>query len=163
LVKREVEPGSELQLGLEFVGQQANQWLIEVEAVLKNQGLVRQWYSDFRIVIRYLLPYDPIEDGSKDIAYQLHCPRTINERLSTDKPKAIRCFTNAMYIDPRLTFRHSYITFVPQDATFVWVQCSLRFCGRREWYAWRRSSETKNAQRLFRVPSLAGATSLGAA
>jgi len=100
------------------------------------------------VTVRYLLPTDQISDGSEKINYQLSCVRTIDDRIGGIK----RYFANAMYIDPRLTFRHSYITFLPTDATFVWVQCSLQFPGRRRWFALKQVTETKNTQRLFSVP-----------
>jgi hypothetical protein len=148
LMKREADPGAELEIQLDFAGRQGGSWLIEVAAILRNQGFVRHWYHDFRVVVRYLLPDDPIIDGEAKIHYQLNCRRTIDERISG----ARRLFANASYIDPRLTFRHSYVTFVPADATFVWVQCSLAFPGRLSWYNWKKVPETKNVQRLFRVP-----------
>ena len=82
-------------------------------------------------------------DGDERIQFQLCCNRTIDERISGSK----RRFANVAYIDPRLTFRHSYVTFVPGDATFIWLQCSLRFRA-----GWKRQWLVKNVQRLLRVP-----------
>jgi hypothetical protein len=156
LIRRASEPGAELDVDLTFVGQQDEKWLIEVVAILKNQSQVRHWYHDFRLVVRYLLPQDAIVDAdpntnpkvSRKLNYQLYCTRTIDERIGG----AQRHFADVDYIDPNLTFRHSYVTFVPADATFVWVQCSLQFPGKRHWYELRRVIAKKSVQRIFGTP-----------
>lgn len=147
LLRREAEPGAELDLDVEFVGKQNGKWLIEVVAKLTNRPGVRHWYRQFRVVVRYLLPEDDISDGEKKLNYQLYCQRSIDDRVNDS-----RYFSNASYIDPHLTFRHSYITFVPAEATFVWVQLKLVFPRRDGWHPWRKVEELKNAQRLFKVP-----------
>jgi hypothetical protein len=70
-------------------------------------------------------------------------PHTIDSRIDGRR----REFANAEFIDPRLTFRHSYVTFVPENATFLLVQCSLDFP-----MPWRRRAAKKNTQKLLRVP-----------
>jgi hypothetical protein len=155
--RREAEPGAELQINVDFVGQQKAKWLIEVSAILTNRSLVRHRYLDFRVNIRYLLPADEIVDGKievvddkiKDLHYQTNFPHTIDERIPKGEK---RYFANAEYIDPKLSFRHSYITFVPAEATFILVQCNLQFPTRRRWLRWKKDYERKNAQRLFKVP-----------
>jgi hypothetical protein len=146
LLRREAEPSADLRFDAVFVGSQHGQYLLEIVAILANRGLVRHVYRDFEVVVRYLLPEDAIEDGDERIAYQLRCARTINTRVGN----ARRRFANASYIDRGLTFRHSYITFVPATASFVWVQCRLEFMS---WatFPFRRRPATKNTQQLFRV------------
>jgi hypothetical protein len=85
---------------------------------------------------------DPIVDGGSELAHQIVVPHTIDSRIGGTK----RFFANAEYIDPRLTFRHSYVTFVPAEATFLLVQCSLEFP------TLFRKPARKNIQRLVRVP-----------
>jgi hypothetical protein len=144
LVRREGVPGAELGIDAVFVGRQDHQWLIEVVAVLANRGFVRHDYSDFSITVRYFLPEDEIRDGEAAIHYQLECERTIDQRIGGKK----RTFANVAYIEPRLTFRHSYITFVPADSTFIWLQCRMKFRP-----GIRRRGKTKNVQRLLQVPT----------
>lgn len=141
-LRREAEPGAELQLDVYFVGRQHSQRLIEVVATLSNRGFVRHRYSDFRVNVRYLMAEDPIVDGGRELAHQLVAPHTIDSRINGTK----RYFANAAYIDPRLTFRHSYVTFVPAEATFLLVQCSLEFP------TFFGKPARKNIQRLVRVP-----------
>jgi hypothetical protein len=165
LTRRQGEPGGELQINVEFVGQQNDNSLIEVSAILTNRSLVRHRYGGFRLKVRYLLPDDKIEDGEDKLNYQLYCPRTIDKRIN----KTHRFFANAEYIDPGSSFRHSYITFVPAKATFVWVQCELLFPSWYQLLKWRKLQDKlkkkenlkpedkkklrlKNAQKLFKVP-----------
>jgi hypothetical protein len=49
------------------------------------------------------------------------------------------------------------VTSVPEDATFVLVQCRMLFKTRRHWYSLRSVEDLKNSQRLFAVPTSAGA------
>jgi hypothetical protein len=148
LLRREAEPGAELDLDVEFVGRQEGQWLIEVVAKLTNKSSVRHGYREFRVVVRYLLPTDKITDGPDKANYQLLCKNTIDERIA----KQTRYFANAAYIDPGLTFRHSYVTFIPENVTFILVQLRLLFKRRDSWRPWRKIEEIKNTQKLFKVP-----------
>jgi len=148
LLRREAEPGAELDLDVEFLGKQDGKWLIEVVARITNRGGVRHWYKQFRVTVRYLLPEDQLIDGGEKLGYQLFCERNIDSRISGHP----RYFSNASYIDPHLAFRHSYVTFVPAEATFVWVQLKLLFPRRDGWAPWSKVEELKNSQRLFKVP-----------
>jgi hypothetical protein len=67
------------------------------------------------------------------------CPRA-DQRLGGEK----RFFSNVEYINPKQEFRHRYVTFIPAEATFVWVQTKFFFQldGR----------EKCDSQRIFRVP-----------
>lgn len=144
LLRRDAQPGAELHLDVEFAGRQHGQYVIEIVATLTNRGFVRHRYRNMRVIVRYLGQADAIVDGSERIGRQTLFPHSIDDRIGG----VHRLFANVEYIDPRLTFRHSYVTFVPADATFVLVSCSLEFptIGR-----WR--PKKKNAQRLFRVPA----------
>jgi hypothetical protein len=141
IYQRANEPATDIDIDLKFVGIQDDKWIIEITSFLKNQSLVRHEYKDFQVSIRYLLPEDKVEDGDLKILYQLKFSRSIDERINGGK----RFFGNVEYINPRQEFRHRYITHIPINATFVWVQCRFLFKIRKE---------TKmNSQRIFRVPS----------
>jgi hypothetical protein len=149
IIKREATPGSELELDVDFVGQQDDKWLIEVVAKLTNRSSVRNWYDHFRVVVRYFLPSDTIVDGPSKVNHQLLCTRSIDERIDGQT----RHYANAAYIDPHLTFRHSYVTYIPKGATFVWVQVRLIFRHRDLSRLGKKVAAIKNTQRLFKVPS----------
>ena len=140
IYQRANEPATDIDIDLTFVGIQDGKWVIEVTSFLKNQSLVRLEYHDFQVSIRYLLPEDKVEDGNDRIFYQLNCPRSIDERMKGAK----RLFGNVEYINPRQEFKHRYVTHIPINATFVWVQCKF-------WFKLRKAQKV-NSQRIFRVP-----------
>jgi hypothetical protein len=141
IYQRQQEPATDIDIDLRFIGIQDNQWVIEVTSFLENKSLVRVSYEDFQISIRYLLPDDRVEDGDRTILHQLNFPRTIDERI-----KAKRFFGNVDYLNPKQQFKHRYITSIPGNATFAWVQCKFFFkIGRRK--------IKSNSERIFRVPA----------
>jgi cell division protein YceG involved in septum cleavage len=139
--QRANEPATDIDIDVRFVGIQEGKWVIEITSFLKNQSLVRHKYEDFQVSVRYLKPEDEIKDGAENLSYQLHCPTTIDERIDGQK----RLFSNVDYINPKQEFKHRYITFIPVNATFVWVQCKFSF---------KLKKDVKmNSQRIFRVPA----------
>jgi len=135
------EPAADIDIDLKFVGKQDGMWIIEITSFLKNQSLVRVKYEDFQVTVRYLMPEDRVEDGGEKILYQLNFPRTIDERINGKK----RFFGNADYLNPRQEFRHRYVTSIPENGTFVWVQCKFLFTPQK--------NVKMNSQRIFRVPA----------
>ena len=149
LFRREGDPGTELSIDVTFAGTQDEKWVIEVAAHLVNKASVRQLYRHFQLTVRYLLPADPIKDCEKKApGPQLDVPRTIDERIGG----SARLFPKSDYIDPKLSFRHSYVTWVPAAATYILVLCKLEFRTRKHWYSLQYTWDEKSAQRLFRVP-----------
>lgn len=118
--ERSDEPATNIDVDVRFVGAQNHACLVEVDVTLENKSLVRHYYHDFRLNMRYLTPSDPIVDGHERLAYQVLFPHSIDTRLEGNVK---RHFPNAEYINPRQTFHHRYVTFVPVDATFVRVHC----------------------------------------
>ena len=96
-------------------------------------------YEDFQVDIRYLEENDKVKDGDEGIFYQLNCKKSINNRIDGTK----RRFDNVHYINPNQVFKHRYITFVPDSATFVWIQCRFFF---------GRNRQKMNSQKIFSVP-----------
>ena len=156
LVRRELDPGSEMTIDLNFSGRQDNQVLLEVVATLTNKGSVQQRYYNFRANVRYLRAADRVIDGPRALDYQLLFPNSIDSRIHTVEPEGrkVRLFGHSVYINPKLCYRHSYVTSVPGDATFILVHCGLLFEAREKWYSIKRTSHVKNQQRLFRVPEM---------
>lgn len=160
IYQRKKEPATDIDVDLRFVGQQNDAWIIEVTCVLENKSLVRHTYRDFQVTVRYLTAKDEIVDGSKDIQHQLKVPRTIDRRLESSSAEKLedrkprRFFTgvadpatNENYINPGQRFRQRYVTWLPNDATFVWVQCKFSF------EAGRPKPQKTNTQKIFRVPA----------
>ena len=161
LFRRELDPGGEMTVDVNFAGHQDNQVLLEVIATLTNKSSVQQRYHHFRANIRYLLASDTVADGPKELNFQLMFPNSIDTRIDAIEPKGkkTRFFPHSKYINPKLTYRHSYVTSIPCDATFVLVHCGLLFDTRENWYSIKRTQDIKNQQRLFRVPVMSESNS----
>lgn len=134
-VQREREPRAEFDLSAEFVGKQDGKWLIEVSARLANKGKVRHPMTEATLNVRYLLSLDTVGE-SQDVTHfrQLSFPHSIGRR---------KIWTDS-YIDPGLEFRNSYVTWVPEEATYVLLLCKFRY-----------DDEEWPAQRLLKVPDSA--------
>jgi len=156
--QRENEPAADIDIDVKFVGIQDNQWIIEATSFVENKSPVKHKYTNFQVTIRYLLPDDKIEDSSKNnVNFQLDCRRTIDDRINRKK----RFFDNVDYINPRQAFKHRYITFLPKEASFVWVQCKFYFGKNKftqEQLQKMDNEEIKklkkmSSQKIFRVPN----------
>jgi hypothetical protein len=155
IYQRKKEPATDIDVDLRFVGQQDKAWIIEVTCVLVNKSLVRHTYRNFRVTVRYLTAADKIVDGSKDIEHQLRVPMTIDKRLDSREDRKTRRFfagvadaeENENYINPGQQFHQRYVTWVPDDATFVWVQCKFSYD------VGRATPQKTNTQKIFRVPT----------
>lgn len=141
VIQRANEPATDLDLDVNFVGKQDAKWIIEITVTLENKSQVRLRYQEFQITARYLLRGDKVEDGEgQKLNYQLSAPRTIDDRIGDKK----RFFSNVEYINPKQVFRQRYITYIPGDAAFLWIQTKFFFR--------LKGKEKVNSQRIFRVP-----------
>jgi len=162
IYQRQREPATDIDIDVRFVGVQKEKWVIEVTCVLENKSLVRHTYRDFQVTVRYLERTDEITDGPDGINYPLEAPKTIDDRIdkvkrffagvdraNSPKDGMAQRHRNQNYINPRQQFRHRYVTWIPNSASFVWVQCKFNFS-----LGWHREQKT-NSQRVFRVPDAA--------
>ena len=137
-VQREREPRAEFDLTAEFIGVQDGKWLLEVSARLANKGKVRHPMKDATLNIRYVLSADEVTESADPRHFrQLAFPHDIGRRK----------VWKDSFIDPGLEFRNSYVTWVPEDATYVLLLCHFRY-----------NNEQWPAQRLLRVPRLSEPT-----
>jgi hypothetical protein len=142
VLQREAEPATDIDVDLAFIGTQMQQWIVQVTATLANKSQVRLEYKDFQVTLRYLLTDESVEDGDEKVGYQLKCNHTIDERIAKNK----RFFANSLFINPKQEFRHRYVTFLPDKASFVWVQCKY-------FYDLDGHTYKTNTQRIFHVPT----------
>jgi hypothetical protein len=146
VIQREHEPATDLDIDVQFVGEQDNKRIIEITVLLENKSQVRVKYEDFRVVARYLLDGDKVEDGERRIKYQLNFPRTIDQRIGGEK----RYFSNVDYMNPKQVFRHRHITYIPVDASFLWVQTKFNSVFKK--IVVFKKKVKVDSQRIFRVP-----------
>ena len=132
--QKEKEPRAEFDVNAEFIGKQNGKWLLEVSAQLVNRGKVRHLMEDASINIRYLTASDEVaESANAELFRQISFPHSIGRRA---------IWRNS-FIDPGLSFRISYVSWVPQEATYVLLLCKFKYEPKQEW----------PAQRLLKVPT----------
>lgn len=145
--QREKEPATEIDMDVKFIGIQDEKWIIEITAYLENKGLVRQKYEDFILRVRYIERNDEVIDGDEKLNYQLYFPKSTDSEIQKEgENKKRREFHNADFINPKMKFRHRYITSIPKSASFIWIQGKFKFIINRK-------EAITNSQRIFRVPA----------
>ena len=142
VIQKEREPRAEFDLTAEFVGHQDGKWLLEVSARLANKGKVRHQMENATMNVRYLLPTDPVAESPEETQFrQVSFPHSIGRR---------KIWSNS-YIDPGLEFRNSYLTWVPEKATYVLLLCKFQYDKEGVW----------PAQRVLKVPTESEASTNG--
>jgi hypothetical protein len=138
LRRREHRPRLEFSVELAFVGAQADHWLVDVQAFVNNEGLVRHVIRTFSFELRCLYPDDELVDGGPQIGHQTLIPHVLKEGswLPGD--------WEATFIEPGLRTRYSFVTLVPSSVSFVLIHGLLI-------YGDQRVAHT--AESLVRVPS----------
>lgn len=126
-------------VAVRFVSLQREDWLVELAAIIENNGTVRYSTSDFTFELRCLYPEDPLTPGGAEIGGQVYVPHVLaaGSWLPQD--------WSATLIEPGLTARYSYVTSVPRRATAVLLHGAFRY----------ESAEDKNrhtAETLEAVP-----------
>jgi hypothetical protein len=135
VLQMERQPRAEFDVNAEFIGVQDRKWLIEVSARIANKGKVRHLMKNATINIRYLTLADPVLESSQEGHFrQVAFPHSIGRRA----------IWQDSYIDPGLEFRNSYLTWVPEAATFVLLLCNFQYDKGENW----------PAQRVLKVPPI---------
>lgn len=130
---QERTPRAEFDLSAEFTGLQNGVWLIEISARLANKGKVRHQVTDATLNVRYLTVADRVTESTESRhARQVVFPHSIGRR---------NIWGTQSYLDPGLEVRNSYVTWVPEGATYVLLLCKFKYGG-----------EVWPAQRLIAVP-----------
>lgn len=138
--QRERAERAEFDLTADFLGRQDGKWLIEVSARLANRGKVRHLMQNAMLNIRYLTAEDEVRDSDiKDHFAQTYFPHSIGRR---------RVWWDS-YIDPGLEFRNSYVTTVPERATYILLLCQFEYDKKDRRKVWP-------AQRALKVPDAGG-------
>lgn len=113
----ERSPRAEFDLEIEVIGEQADHWLLEVNALVRNKGSVRHQVQDPKLELRFLRAGDDVVDGGASISGQTVFGHTTGRR---DLPWG-------GYIEPGVEHRNSYLASLPRDATFGVALSSFRY------------------------------------
>lgn len=109
--QREDFPFVQFEVGIEFVGRQGENWIVELRAKLTNQGRVRHEISRFDLDLRALFPSDVVSlDGPNA---QANFRTKLFEASWLPKP------WHTTFVDPGISTHYSFVGLVPTDATFI--------------------------------------------
>jgi hypothetical protein len=111
--RREHAPRVDFTVDVGFMGEQRRSWLIDVRAFINNEGLVRHTCRELNFELRCLYEDDHLVDGDDAIGRQTLVPHVLKRGswLPHDWDET--------FIEPGLRTRYSYVTSLPQHASFV--------------------------------------------
>jgi hypothetical protein len=141
LRRREHRPRIDFSVDVAFVGEQGNQWLVDVQAFVNNEGLVRHVFRTFSFDLRCLYAGDELVEGGQQIGHQTVIPHVLKEGSWLPGDWA------ATFIEPGLRTRYSFVTSVPSRASFVLLHGLL---------VYGDSHVAHTAESLVRVPASGG-------
>jgi hypothetical protein len=119
--RREHAPRVDFTVDVGFVGRQQQRWLIEVRALINNEGLVRHTCRELSFDLRCLFEADALIDGDATIGGQTLVPHVVAHAswLPDDWDET--------FIEPGLRTRYSYVTSLPDHASFVLLHGFLAY------------------------------------
>jgi hypothetical protein len=136
--RREHAPRVDFTVEVGFVGEQREHWLVDIQAFVNNEGLVRHTFRVFDFELRCLYDEDAVLDGGDEIGGQTLIPHLL--RHGSWLPEG----WGESFIEPGLRTRYSYVASVPRRASFVLLHGELEYGDGRV---------THTAERLLQVPT----------
>jgi hypothetical protein len=118
-------PHIQTRAEIEFIGKADKFWIVEVRAVLENKGKVQHRFSELAFNLEGIFENDSIE-VSKQWGGQVNFPHLIAK--GSFLPAAFSFFL----LGPGVVAKYSYLTRVPQEATFVMLHCWFRYSDGRK-------------------------------
>jgi hypothetical protein len=128
----------EFSADMNFIGKQADYWIVELIALVENKGKVQHKMEEFNFDLNALLSTDNVE-VSNDWGGQVNFPQELAK--GSFLPKHSKSF----FIGPGVKAKYSYVARIPQDATFLIFHCWFKYIDRKE------SGHT--AEKSVRVPN----------
>lgn len=111
--RREHAPRLQFAVDIQFVGVQDGQWLVELLALVDNNGLVRHTIREFTFDLRILYARDHIKEGDQAVNGQTLIPNKI--KTGAWVPSA----WEGTFIEPGVQTRYSFVSAIPVNATFA--------------------------------------------
>lgn len=118
-------PNIEFSADLNFIGKQADWWIVELIATIQNKGKVQHRMSEFRFDLNALYPGDPV-DISERWGNQVDFRRPVAE--GSFLPSRFGFF----FVDPGVTAKYSYVARVPTEAAFLILHCWFNYSDPRK-------------------------------
>jgi len=136
--RREHAPRVDFTVEVGFVGEQREHWLVDLQAFVNNEGLVRHTFRVFKFELRCLYDNDAVLDGGDDMGGQTLIPHLLRQGAWLPEE------WGESFIEPGLRTRYSYVASVPRRAAFVLLHGVLVYGDGRV---------THTAERLVHVPA----------
>jgi hypothetical protein len=111
-LQQENYPNIEFSADINFIGEQANWWIVELIGIIENKGKVQHKMKEFRFDLNALFIQDTI-DTSENWGGQVNFPHLIAEGSFLPK------YSGFFFIDPGIKAKYSYVTRVPNAANFL--------------------------------------------
>jgi len=118
-------PKIQFDIDLRIVGRQDSKILIEAIAIVHNKGQVRHLIRNFFLDVLILKKDEPIINGDTSINYQILLKKNNPEKAESEPPELknrIVWVPKSWYetfIDAGIAQKYTYLTYVPQDTTFI--------------------------------------------
>lgn len=145
VLRRESRAKIQFSLDLNLVARLDDKWIVEAIAVVENKGLVRHNVRDFRFDLHYLPRGAAVREGDERINQQVLFEPVVRKKYWIP-PDWLSTF-----VDPGVTQRYTYVTWLPGDAAVALLYAQFRYPD--------ADSEFHTAQKAFPIPSSPGAPS----
>ena len=116
--QREKYSRTELDVGLNILGNQQNYLVVELTATCHNKGSVREkvYADDFTFSLFILSRNDEVKKGDEKILNQLEFKKYI------DNQKWVPKKWEYTFFDPGVELRYSHVTALPMETAFALLQ-----------------------------------------
>ena len=137
VIRREARAKIQFSLDLNILGRLDDKWIVEAVAIVENKGLVRHNVSAFRFDLHYLPDGAKVIEGDMRINHQVLFQPVVKKRYWIP-PDWMGSF-----VDPGVTQRYTYVTWLPADAALALLYAQFKYPG--------AESEFHTAQKVFGV------------
>jgi hypothetical protein len=135
---REGKPKISVALEIYFIRKQAGDWLITVEAPLKNESKVRYEFRHFALKIGYAVASDKLENkketvDGKDVHFSTRFPNTAVQSSWLEDAEDPDDRLDYGALEPGESDRWLFAACIPANATIVRADCELLY-DRKNWW-----------------------------
>lgn len=124
ILQEERYPNINFTTEINVIGKQDKFWIIELIALVENKGKAQHKMKEFGFDLKALFKNDKIETNEK-WGNQIDFPHKLS--FGSYLPKNQSFF----FIDPGTTAKYSYITKVPEDASFLILHSNFKYYNRK--------------------------------
>ncbi|PSL28158.1 hypothetical protein [Chitinophaga ginsengisoli] len=149
------KPKIQFDIDLRVVGRQDSKILIEAIATVHNKGQVRHIIKNFLLDILILKKNEPIINGDDFINYQIFLKKFNPEKVNPEPPESENRIVwvprrwYKTFIDAGIAQKYTYLTYVPEDTTFVSLYSRFYF---NSFFSFKK--DFQSVQKTFNVTKM---------